>query len=101
MANSYDNNPWFGWAEDNPEAMYRSFLDNRGSYNFLTYWKNKYNDVYGDYMGSLGTMALGGQAPSLNFYDYLSQNDPTKQWNALAPWQRGQSSGLRSVWNIR
>ena len=84
-------NPWQFWAEENWPAAYGGFLQKqKGTPSFLDYWKGQQGNVWNQYMGQLGQMALGGQAPSLNFTDYLEDYPWLKNWQALSPSQRGE-----------
>jgi hypothetical protein len=100
---AYDpNNIWTGYLIDNPDVAYRGFLGNLGnrSNNFLDYFKNNYNNVYGDYMGKLGQQALSGQAPSMNFLDYLTGYNFNNAYNSLSPTNKGFRPSARVNWNI-
>ena len=101
MANNYLDNPWYGFAEDQPEMMYRAMLPGSRSTNFLDYFKSRYGDVYKDYESELGKMALSGQAPSLNFYDYLKQYPFLNEWFSQSSRQRGEPTPARTFWNIK
>jgi hypothetical protein len=97
MANQ--NNPWLPWLEENPETLYKAFLP-QGSNNFRDYYLSNYNKIYGDYMGNLGKQALGGNAPSMNFSDYLNGFNFNNNWRSLSPLARGQRNTGRIMWNV-
>lgn len=91
---------WKGWLEEQPQNLYGALLGTKGSTNFLDYWRSQYGNVYNRYLGALGTQALGGQEPTLSFYDYLTQNPFQQQWGKLAPWTRGQRPTPSMRWMI-
>ena len=95
-----------GFLETEPEILYQGLVGTQGSQNFLDYWRKQYANVWGKYLGRIGSMALGGQVPSveeplLSFYDYLMQQPSfQQQWAGLVPGQRGERQPGRTFWNI-
>jgi hypothetical protein len=80
--------------------MFNAFIPQNGNRNFYDYFKNQYGNVYGNYMGQLGQQALSGQAPTLNFEDYLSNFPFMQQWYSLNPSQRGERQASSMRWNL-
>jgi len=103
MAFNWNDNPWTGFFDDNPQSLYSAMLggNNNKSNNFMNYWNSQYGNQYGNYMGKLGQQILGGGAPTMSFYDYLMQNSMGKQWASLSPGARGQMRNQSGKWNIR
>jgi len=102
MAYNYDlsqNNAWLGFARDNPQAMYNAFIP-KGSSSFMDYFRNQYGNVYGKYMGQLGGQALSGQAPTLNFEDYLKDFPFLKEWWSQSPASRGERTPTGMTWRV-
>ncbi len=97
MANLLDN-PYAGWLEDTPDALYRALIPaNRGS-TFYDYWKSRAGDTYNNYMGALGKQALGGNAPTLTFADYLGNMDwLNPYYNTALPYR----NTFRMNWNLK
>jgi hypothetical protein len=101
MFNIY-NNPWGGFLEDNPDILYGGFLNNASQgqgRNFWDYWQSQFGNQYNKYLGQLGSTALGGNAPTMNFSDYLGNFNFGKQWGNLSPGQRGEYQAPRVRWN--
>jgi len=97
--NLTQNNPWLGFAQDNPQGMFNAFIP-KGTRSFMDYWQSQYGKQYGNYMGNITSTALGGNAPTQNFEDYLNSYDWMGNWNALAPQQRGERTSSRYRWNL-
>lgn len=93
------NNPFMPFLEDYPEMLYRAFLPG-GTTPFQDYWKSQYGDVYGGYLGQLGKMALAGQEPTTDFYDYLKGYPFLENWYRQSPSQRGETTTPRLRWNV-
>ena len=102
MAYNLNTNPWAGFLEDNPDVLYGGYLSGlkNPSNSFLDYWTKNYGNVYNKYLGALGGQALSGNAPSMNFSDYLNSFNFNKQYNLLSPQSKGfyQPSGYS--WNL-
>lgn len=101
--NLTESNPWLGFAREQPEAMYRAFIPQGQSSNFLDYWKRQYGDIYGDYWSGLAGTSMSGQPPSQNFEDYLSGFPWLQRYMGLPPEERGERASLynpRMRWNI-
>jgi hypothetical protein len=92
-------NDWSPFLEDNPETFYNA-VSPTGANNFTNYWKNKYSDVYGGYLGKLGQQAIGGQSPSLTFGDYLKDYPFLSEWLRMSPGNRGQMGVGTSRWMV-
>lgn len=98
-----DWNIYRDWLEETPSALYGAMRPQTGSQPFMDYWKGQQGNVWEDYWSKLGTMALGGQAPSLNYSDFLSNYPWMSDWLKMGPGQRGERSSLfapRTRWNI-
>ena len=93
-------NVYLPFMQDNPQAMYNAFIPKTGSNRFLDYWQSQYGSQYGNYMGQLGTQALSGQAPTLNFEDYLNQFPFMKQWSTMSPSARGERTPSSYSWRL-
>lgn len=92
-------NPYLPFLEDMPETLYNALIP-QGSNSFANYSKNKFGNVYGDYMGQLGKMALKGQEPNLSFYDYMQNYPFMKDWYSMSPSQRGINTPSSLRWNV-
>ena len=92
---------WSTWLEQEPEALYRAFVPKQAGSNFLDYFRSRYKDVYGDYMGSLAKTALSGQPPTQSFANYLKQYPFLNEWFSQSARQRGEPTPARAFWNIK
>lgn len=101
MAFNFKDNPWTGFFDENPMALYRGMLGNNKSQNFMDYFKSNYGNIWSNYQGALGQQILGGGAPTTTFYDYLLQNPFGRIWQGLSPGQRGEMRNQVGRWNIR
>lgn len=101
MAFDFNKNPWSGFFDENPMALYRGMLERNKSQNFMDYFRSNYGNTWDNYQGALGQQILGGGAPTLSFYDYLLQNPFQKEWQSLSPSARGQMRNQAGRWNIR
>ena len=97
--NLTQSNPWLGFAQDNPQAMFNAFIP-QGSSPFMDYWQSQYGKQYGNYMGQLGQMALRGDAPTLNFEDYLAGTPWMQQWYSMNPAARGERTPSSYRWKV-
>ncbi len=84
---------WSYWLEDYPQTLYA------GSYPATTpgmknYWGGQYGNVWQDYQGKLAKMALGGNAPNLNFGEFLQSYPFSSYWNQLSPSAKGVNTSL-------
>ena len=93
-------NPWTAWLEDYPEAAYEAYRPLTGAPGFLNYWKQRYGDVYGSYMGSLGRTSRMGQMPTMSFMDFLGAYPFAQEWQGLGPRERGERSPGMLRWRI-
>ncbi len=95
-------NEYSPWLTDSPDVAYQT-LKPRGSNAFTDWWRGKYSDTYGDYLGSLGQTAMGGNAPTQSFFDYLSNKNWAQDYYGQSPTSRGRSTrsfGPRAQWNV-
>ncbi len=98
--NLTQSNPYLPFMQEQPQAMFNAFIPQTGNQNFLDYWKSQYGNQYGNYMGQLGRQALSGNAPTLNFEDYLSQFPFMQQWYSMNPSQRGERTASGYNWRV-
>ena len=82
-------NPWRSFIEDDPDIAYPALRPRSGSPSFLDYWMRRGGQVRQDYLGKLGQMALRGQAPNLEYTDYLSKYPFMREYSELGPQERG------------
>lgn len=95
-------NPYMEVLQEAPEAAYYSYQDDFSSTpKQQQYYQNQFQNVYNQYLGSLGqslkagsTGAEGGpssikEALSPTFMDYLGNYDWTERYSALPPPMRG------------
>lgn len=94
------SNPYLPFMQETPQAMYNAFIPQSNNLNFLDYFRNKYSDIYGNYMGQLGKQALSGNAPTMQFEDYLSQFPFMHQWYSMNPSQRGERTMSGYRWKL-
>ena len=97
MANQYDwgsenaFNPFDEFLEATPQAAYYSYSDEwgGGGKKQSQYYQNQFQNVYNQYLGSLGGMLRQGVMPQAEntFASYLGNYD----WNqeSLGQYQRG------------
>jgi hypothetical protein len=84
------------WAQlllgEMPQAAYLSSPTGQGfgaqSPRHGRYFQQAYQDVYGDYLGKIGTALREGREPS-NFESFLQSNPWTKRYSQLPQYQRG------------
>ena len=103
-----NNNPWSNWMdnpymailEESPGAAYYSYADQWSSPAQQQYYQNQFQNVYNQYLGTLGSAlrmgASGGEgAPSMSdigqmrFTDFLGDYDWTNRYTSLPPTMRG------------
>ena len=105
------SNPFSQWMDDDvnpymkllgtaPEAAYHSYQTDWASPNQQQYYQNQFQNIYNQYLGSLGASlrqgAEGGEgaptvkeAVSPTFTDYLGNYDWTNRYTSLPPTMRG------------
>lgn len=96
-------NIFLPFLEENPNILYGAYTPKSNNSNFLNYFRSQYGNVYQDYLGKLGSMALGGQTPNLGFNDYLQGYPFLQAWYKMSPGSRGENTsgslpGLK--WNV-
>ena len=98
MANQYDwasgdndYNPFSDFLEASPQAAYYSRSNEWGGQRQSQYYQNQFQNVYNQYLGSLGGMLREGVMPSAEstFADYLGAYDWTDRYTSLPPQMRG------------
>ena len=92
MSNQYDwggDNPFGAFLEAAPQAAYYSYSNDCGRPRQSQYYQNQFQNVYNQYLGSLGGMLRQGVMPTNEntFADYLGNYD----WNqeSIGDYQRG------------
>jgi len=97
MANGFSD--WLsngGWGSmilaEMPQAQYYSSPQGLGfaggSPRQGRYFQQAYQDIYGDYLGNIGTALRGGQEPA-TFEEFLQTNPWTTRYGRLSPAMRG------------
>ena len=94
------DNPWAWYVEDDPDIAYNALRPQQGSNSFLEYWRKRAKEVWEEYQGRLGTMALAGTDPSLEYVDFLQNYQWQPRYAELGPEGReslgsGFAPGLR------
>jgi len=90
---------------ESPQAAYYSYSDEWGAPNQQRYYQNQFQNIYNEYLGSLGGMLRQGVIPDEGetFAGYLSSNygmgtDTTSPWNerytSLPTQMRGEYSSM-------
>ena len=94
---------WSQWLNETPDILYAAMRPQTGTRSFMDYWRGQQGNVYSDYLGRLGGMALGGQNPTLNYSDYLQDYPFLSKWSGMSPGERGeqpQRFAPRVRWNL-
>ena len=80
------------FLEDYPSVAYGALRPRSPSSAFTNYWRGRQGDVWGGYLGSLGTTILGGQEPAeeQTWQNYLRGYDWRKHYLGQSPRARGQ-----------
>jgi hypothetical protein len=100
MTNQYDwgnesENPFGEFLELNPAAAYHSYSSEWGSPMGQRHYQNQFQDVYNQYLGSLGGLLRQGVMPSGSentFANYLGDYDWSERYTSLPPQMRGEFS---------
>jgi len=103
-----NDNPFWNFLNDQPEAAYFGYQNQQRSPNQKKWFQNQFSNVQNQYMGELGQQVMGGGTPTLDFTDFLSewfapQGGAAQQWGSMAPGQRGQTPGQfapRTRWQV-
>jgi hypothetical protein len=89
------NNPFMDYLEYEPRAAYYSSPASRqfdqGGEGQRRYFQNQFQDVYNEFLGSLGSQIRAGQAPTMRWSEYLDAVPFTERYAALSPEQAGRS----------
>ena len=101
--NLTETNPWLGFSLDDPQGTYGAFLPKTDNTFLSNYLKNQYGNIYGDYNAELNKQALSGQAPSMEWANYLQGYPFLSAWYKMSPNSRGENTsgslpGLK--WNV-
>ena len=97
------NNIWLDWLEETPQAAWGALRPQQGPISFLDFWRGQEGNLWGEYQGALGKMALAGQPPSLGFTNFLQGFPWLQRYWALSPQQRGYDESRyapRLRWNV-
>ncbi len=86
-------NPFLSFLNEQPEAGYYSYQNQWKTPNAKKYFQGQFSNIQNQYMGQLGQMIRGGQAPTLQFTDFLSQFPWQQKFQELSPQERGQDLG--------
>ena len=97
----FGTNPFKDWLEPGipgsvPEAGYYAYANQFGQGQNQKNWaENQFANVQKRYQGAAGQQILAGQAPTLNFADFLSQyfapnGGMQQQWAGMSPSARGE-----------
>ena len=87
-----DSNPWKSFVYDDSEQAYSTFRPQRGPRSFMDYWRSRGSQVEDEYRGLIGQMALRGEAPNLEYGDFLRDYPWLSRWMDLAPNERGEDN---------
>lgn len=78
---------------EQPELAYNAALYGQNlTPNQRRYGQNAYQDVWSEYLGRLGQQIQQGQAPTLQFTDFLPQQSFAQRYQQQTPQQRGDFS---------
>ena len=83
------DNPFAGYFEAQPEAGYYSYQNQWTSPNMKKYFQGQFGNIQNQYLGQLGQIVRGGQAPTLKIMDFLSQIPWQQQFQGLTPQEKG------------
>ena len=105
MAENYfgSDNPFMDFLEYEPEAAYYSSPAGwagtgafaQGTPNQKRYYQNQFQNVYNQYLGSLGGLLRQGVMPTATentFANFLGNYDWTERYTAEPPQMRGEFS---------
>ena len=86
--------PWMDYYKqllnEEPQLPYYSALYGQDlTPNQRRYGQNAYGDIWSQYLGQLGKQIEGGQAPTLQFTDFLPQQSFAQRYQEQTPEQRG------------
>ena len=94
------------YLKQNPAAAYYSYANDwagTGGPRQEQYYQNQFQNIYNQYLGSLGTQLRGGTIPSTaegenTWAAYLKNYDWTDRYTSLPPQMRGE---FESMFNPR
>ena len=94
MSNQYDwgDNAFGEFLELNPQSAYYSYSDEWGGGPMQQrHYQNQFQNVYNQYLGSLGGMLREGVLPSADntFANFLGNFDWSDRYTSLPPQMRG------------
>lgn len=94
------DNPWFGFLEENYPALFQAAIPTLPGNNAYNYWRQQGGRLQDLFMGTLGRMAMTGQAPAMTQTSFVSQYPFLNEWKKLSPWARGELAPTRGGWNV-
>ena len=96
MANQYDwgsdDNVFSEFLELNPAAAYYSYGEEWGAPKQTRHYQNQFQNIYNQYLGSLGGMLRQGVMPTSTedtFAGYLENYDWSDRYTSTPPTMRG------------
>ena len=98
MADNYfgANNQFMDLLELEPTAAYYSSPGGKqfasGNQGQQRYFQNQFQNVYNEFLGSLGSQIRSGQEPTMRWSDYLENVPFTARYAALSPEQAGRTT---------
>ena len=92
------SNPFQEFLEENPRAAFYAQGDpfggdRTGGPREKQVFQNQFQNIYNQYMGTLGQQVQRGEVPSLRFQDYLKDFSFSQHFRSLPPSMRGASTG--------
>ena len=90
-----DNNPFGDFLEASPGAAYYSYSGEWGAPSGQRHYQNQFQNVYNQYLGSLGGLLRQGIMPTADedtFTNFLGNYDWTERYGQLPPAMRGDFS---------
>ena len=88
------------FLEEEPDMLFQALRPQTGARGFIDYWRKQQGDIWQDYLGNYGQIALGGQIPNLTYQGFLRDFPFLQEYLKLSPWERGQRQPGRTFWNI-
>jgi hypothetical protein len=85
----FGSNPFLSFLEDRPEVAFQAMMPQGGSPASQRFFQNQFQNIHGRFLGQLGQQILQGQAPTLQFTDFLRDFNFGGHAAATPPWLRG------------
>ena len=86
-------NPWRWWLQDEPRAAFEALRPQQGTNSFQNFWQGQFGRLDNRFQGLLGEQALAGEAPSLDFADWLTDFNWMDEWLKMSPTRRDAGRG--------